>query len=335
MDALKVKQSDFPKRLTRRALVAAGAAVLLPSHGSAQVGWPSRPIRLVVPFPPGGGNDIIGRAVAAKLSARLGQNVIVENKSGAGGTIGTDFVAKSGADGYTLLFTSTSITTNAASAKKQPFDTVRDLQPIGLVGAGALVVVVSNDMKVTTLRDLIVLARENPKTVNFASVGIGAMNHLAAELFASVAKVQLVHVPYRGAGPAFTDLMAGTVQLHLPSLSAASEFIRAGKMRGLAVTSPQRSPLAPELPTMAEAGLPTMECEIWWGMLGPANMPPAVVQRLNTELNAVLAQPDMRDLLAREGATPRPSTPAAFATLIQTEIGRWAKVIKDANIQIE
>jgi tripartite-type tricarboxylate transporter receptor subunit TctC len=325
--------------VTRRAMLAtaaiAVAAALLPVHASAQAAWPTHPIKLIVPFAPGGSNDIIARVLADKLGARLGQSIIVENKGGAGGTIGTDFVAKSPADGYTLLFVSTSITTNAASGKALPYDLLKDLQPIGQVAAGAFVVVVANDFKAMNLREFIELARAKPNSISYGTAGIGGINHLGTELLASEAKVQLVHVPYKGIGPAFTDLMGGRLQMALPTLASAAQYIHSGKMRGLAVTGAQRSPLAPELPTVSEAGLPGFQLEVWWGVVGPARLPAPVVKRLNEELNAVFALPEMREVLAREGATPRPSTPEDFGKLISSDLARWSKLIKDSHIQVE
>ena len=264
----------FRKNVTRRrffaAALIAAATTLLPASASAQTTWPDHAIKLIVPFAPGGSNDIIARVLGEKLTARLGQPVIVENKGGAGGTIGTDFVAKSAPDGYTLLFVSTSITTNAASGKNLPYDLVKDLQPISEVAAGAFVVVVSNDLKAKTLKEFIDLARAKPNSISYGSAGIGGINHLGTELLASEAKIQLVHVPYKGIGPAFTDLMGGRLQMALPTLASAAQHIHSGKMRGLAVTSAQRSPLAPELPTVSEAGLPGFRLEVWWGNRGKA-----------------------------------------------------------------
>lgn len=321
--------------LTRRALLVTGAAALLPAGLHAQAAWPNRPLKIVVPFPPGGSNDILARVIAEKLGARLGQGIIVENKGGAGGTIGTDFVAKSAPDGYTLLFASGSITTNAASGKKLPYDLLKDLQPLGVVAAGPYVVVVSNDLKAATLREFIDLARAKPKSINYGSAGTGGMNHLGTELLAAAAKVELLHVPYKGIGPAFTDLVGGNLQMALPSLASMVPHLRGGRMRALATTGAQRSPLAPDLPTVAEAGLPGFRFEVWWGLLGPARMPVPMVKRLNEELNAVLALPDVREILAREGAAPQPSTPEEFRSLIRSDVARWTQLIKDAGIQLD
>ncbi|MDB5742012.1 MAG: putative Bug-like extracytoplasmic solute binding receptor, family [Polaromonas sp.] len=326
---------NFLKSLPRRALLAVAASIVLPLHAGAQAQWPSKPIKLIVPFTPGGSNDNIARVLAVKLGARLGQPVIIDNKGGAGGTIGTDFVAKAPADGYTILFASTSITTNAASGKKLPYDIVKDLEPIGMVAATPFAIVVSNELKASTLREFIALARAKPKSINYGTAGIGGTNHLATELFASAAKIQLSHVPYKGIAPAFTDLMGGNLQMLVPSLLSVAPHIRAGKMRALAVTGAQRSLLMPEIPTASEAGLPGFQLEVWFGLLGPAQLPADVVKRLNEDLNAVLAQPDMKELLAREDATPKPGTPKDLSNLIKSEVNRWTKLIKDNNIQIE
>ena len=321
--------------LSRRALLAAASLTLLLPQAFAQGQWPSKPIKLIVPFAAGGSNDNIARALAAKLGTRLGQQVVVENKSGGGGTIGTDAVAKAPADGYTLLLASTSVTTNAASGKKLPYDPLKDLEPIGVAGTSPFAIVVSNEMKVGTLRELIDLARTMPKTINYGSAGVGGINHLGTELFAAAAKVQLVHVPYKGISLAFTDLMGGSLQMLLPSLASVTQHIQSGKMRGLAVTGAQRSPLAPDIPTASEAGVPGFQLEVWFGLMGPARMPANVVRRLNEELNAVLASQDMKDMLAGEGATPRPGTSDDFAKLFASDITRWTRLIKESNIRIE
>ena len=321
--------------ISRRTLLGATASALMPMQGHAQSSWPTKPIRLIVPFAPGGSNDNISRLIATKLGARLGQPVIVENKGGAGGTIGTEIVAKSAPDGYTLLFASTSITTNAASGKKVSYDLVKDLDPIGEIGSTPFAVVVSNDVKANTLSEFIALARAKPRSINYGTAGIGGINHLGTELLASAARIQLVHVPYKGTGPAFTDLMGGNLQMLLPSLTSVMPFIRAGSMRALAVTSSVRSPLAPELPTVSEAGLAGFKLEVWFGLLGPANLPAPIMKRLNDELVFMLAQPDVKETLAREGCVAQPGTPKEFGILIKSEIDRWSHLIKDNNIQVE
>ena len=321
--------------IARRALLAAAAGTLLPRHAQAQAPWPSKPIKLIVPFAAGGSNDNIARLLGTKLGARLGQPVIVDNKGGGGGTIGTDIVAKSPADGYTLLFVSASLTTNAASGKKLPYDPINDLQPIGQVASSPFAIVVANDVKANTLPEFIALARARPRTINYGSAGIGGINHLGTELFASAAKIQLTHVPYKGISLAFTDLLGGSLQMLVPSLASVNQQIKAGKMRALAVTGAQRSPLALEIPTASEAGLPGFQLEVWFGLMGPARMPPAIVTRLNQELNAVLALPDVKELLAGEGASPQPTTPEQFGALIRSDLMLWTRLIKEQNIHVE
>jgi tripartite-type tricarboxylate transporter receptor subunit TctC len=314
-------------------MLAAAVASLVAIPTIAQAAWPDRPIRLIVPFAPGASNDILARAIAIRLSERLGQPIVVENKGGAGGVVGTEYVANSSPDGNTLLFVSISITTNAAIKKKLPYDVVKDLQPIGEVGAGPFVVVASNALNVKTLQEFIALARAKPNSINYGSAGVGGINHMGTELFAAAAKVQLVHVPYKGMGPAFNDLIAGNLQMGLPSLSSVVQHIHAGTMRGLAVTGKHRSSLAPELPTADEAGLPGFELEAWWGVVGPAKMPPAVVKRLNEELNVVLEMPEMQETLKLEGATAHPGTPEDFGNLIRADLERWKEVVANARIE--
>lgn len=321
--------------MNRRQVIATGAVAMAAPLVRAQAGWPDRPIRLVVPFAPGGSNDNIARVVAARLGERLGQSVIVDNRGGSGGTIGTDFVAKAKADGNTLLFASSSLTTNAATGKKLPYDPLKDLAPIGAIGSGAFVVVAGNAVPARTLRELLELARAQPGRVSYGSAGSGGINHLGTELLAAAAKVQLLHVPYKGISLAFTDLMAGNLQMLLPSLASAVPYIQASKMRGLAVTSRERSPLAPELPTMAEAGIPDFTLDVWWGLAGPAGLPAPVLAQLNRELNAVLAQPEVTRMLAREAATAQPGPSEAFGRLIEADLARWTRLVKDHRITTE
>lgn len=311
------------------------ALVLAAQAMTAQAAWPERPIRLIVPFAPGGSNDVVARVVSAKLTDRLGQPVVVENRGGAGGSIGTEFVAKSAPDGYTLLFASESIMTNAVVGKKLPYDPVKDLQPIGEIGSGPFVIAVGNAVPAKTLGELIALARAKPRTLNYGTAGVGGINHLGTELVAHAAGIKLVHVPYKGISLAFNDMFAGSLQVMLPSVPSAVPFIRDGRIRGLAVTSAQRSPLLPEMPTAAEAGLPGFELEVWWGLSGPAKLPAGIVQRLNTELNAALAAPEMQQVLAREGITPRPGSAQAFSELIRVDYQRWQKLAHDAGLKVE
>ena len=317
-------------------VVAFLATTMLPGvQANAQSSWPARPIKLIVPFAPGGSNDILARALATQLSPRLGQPVVIENKGGAGGAIGIDFVAKAQPDGYTLLLVSQSLTSITATGKKLPYDAIKDLQPIGEIGTGEYAIVVSNSLNVKSLAELIELARAKPNSVSYGTSGIGGLNHLGTELFAQAAKVRLVHIPYKGIGPAFTDLMGGTLDMAVPSIASVTQHIQSGKMRGLAVTGARRSPLAPDLPTAAEAGLPGFDLETWWGLFAPAHLPPSILKRLNQELNAVLALPEMRDLLAREGVTPKPTTPEQFAVLVRSDLARWTKLINERRIEVE
>ena len=311
------------------------ASAILSGQADAQASWPDRPVKLIVPFAPGASTDSVARLLAAKLSLRLGQQVVVENRSGGGGSIGIHAVAKSAPDGYTLLFASSTVITTAASGKKLPYDPIKDLTPIGETGSVPFLIVVPTSSSATTLSELIAQARAKPGTFSYGTGGVATITHLGTELFASAAQVKLLHVPYKGVGEALPDLMAGRLQLLLPTVAVGTPQIRAGKMRGLAVTSAQRSPLVPDIPTATEAGLPGLQVEAWWGVLGPARMPAPVIRKLNEEINAVLAMPDVRELLAREGATARASTPEAFGELMRTELTRWTRLIKDANISAE
>ncbi|MDM0022234.1 Bug family tripartite tricarboxylate transporter substrate binding protein [Variovorax saccharolyticus] len=327
--------SSQVQRLVAVASIAIASSAVVPVSASAQTAWPSRPITLIVPFAAGGGTDPIARAIATKLSGRLGQPVIVDNRGGAGGTMGTSAVAKSPPDGYTILIASTSISTNVSSGKKLPYDPAKDLAPIGQVGASPLLIVVSSESKATTLKELLSQARANPGTINYGSGGLGVISHLGVELLARGAGVQLVHVPYKGMAPAFTDMLGGSIQMLMPSPATATPHIAGGKVRALAVTSAQRSQFMPNVPTVAESGVPGFQVEFWWGLLGPSGMPQAVVKRLNEELNWALSQPDIRDLLARDGAVPKPGTPEDFRKLIAFELDRWNKLVKDANIKTD
>jgi tripartite-type tricarboxylate transporter receptor subunit TctC len=322
-------------RILREIVVALMLVTVLAAPAIAEDPFPSRSIRLVVPFAPGGSNDVVARALAEAMRQKLGQGVVVDNRGGGGSTLGTDLVAKAAADGYTLLFVSSSLTTNAAIKRTLPYDPIKDLQPVALIGASPLVVVVGNSFPAKTLAELINDARAHPGAINYGSAGVGGINQLGTEMMASAAKIQLTHVPYKGMGLALTDLMGGQIQMALPGLPPVIPLLKSGSIRGLAVTSPTRSPLAPDLPTVSEAGIPGFSLEIWWGVLGPANLPRPVLAKLNETINDVLKSPSMHQVLAREGVDPRPGTPEDFGAYVKAEIGRWAKVIKDANIALE
>ena len=319
----------------RCVLRALALAALLPAAVYAQGAWPTKPIKIIIPSSPGGSNDNISRMAAERVGARLGQPIIVENKPGAGGIIGIDFVSKSPADGYTMVFFSTSLTTNTAAGKKLPYDLVRDFEPAGTVAAGHFVAVVANSLNVKTLREFIDLARAKPNTITYASSGVGGLNHVGTELIASVADIKLVHVPYKGMGPALTDLMGGQVMMALPSLASLAPFIKSPRLKALAITSLERSPLAAELPTFSESGMPGFKLELWWGLLVATKTPPAVIKRFNEELNVVLKSPEAREQLAKDGAIPYPGTPEDFRNVLKGDIARWGQVIRDAKIPMD
>lgn len=332
---MKISRENSRRRKMLAGSIAAVALALSGVTPASAAKWPDQPIKIVVPFAPGGSNDIIARLLASKLSPRLGVPVLVENHGGAGGTAGTEYVVRAAPDGYTLLFASTSITTNVASRKAVPYDLVKDLQPIGMVGTSPFAVVVANSLPVKTLQEFIALAKSEPGTINFGTAGVGGINHLGTELLAHAAGIKLTHIPYKGIGPAFVDLMSGQLQMLLPTVASSVQQIHDGRMRGLAVTGARRSPLLPDLPTVSEAGIPGFQLEAWFGVLGPAGMKPAVVQRLNTELNAVLNMDDVKKRLALEGTAPTPGTPQALGGLIVSELARWRELITSEHIQTQ
>jgi tripartite-type tricarboxylate transporter receptor subunit TctC len=312
------------------------AALALHAAGvSAQAGYPAKPIQFVVPYPPGGSNDLFARAVGKRLAEALGQPVVIDNRAGAGGSLGAALVAKAAPDGYTLAIVSSSFTTNAAIQSKLPFDPVGGFSAVALVGKGPLVLAASSRLGLKSPQEFLALARARPGSLNYATSGAGSINHFATELLKVAAGLNLTHVPYKGMGPAVNDLVGGHVDLIIASAPSVMSQVKAGKVTGIAVTSEHRSPVVPELPALAESGIPGYSVELWWGVLAPAGVPKDVVARLNAEINAGLASPEMKAFLLREGAESSAASPEAFAGLIRTEIGRWRKVAKDANIQPE
>ena len=320
-------------RLHRFALGALLALVV--TTASAQA-YPTKPIRLVVPFPPGGATDILARDVAQKLTEAWGQQVIVDNRPGAGGNIGSELVAKSAPDGYTLeMGTVGTHAINASLYAKMPYDHVKDFVPVILVAGVPNVLVVNPAVPANSVAELIAYAKANPGKLNFASSGNGTSIHLSGELFKFMAGVQMTHVPYKGSAPALQDLIGGQVQLMFDNLPPSLPQIKAGKLRALAVTSLARAPALPDVPTMAEAGLPGYEASSWFGVLAPAGTPPAIVTKLNAEIARWLATPEAKEKLSKQGANAAGGTPEDFAKHIAAETAKWAKVVKDSGAKID
>ena len=318
----------------RRYLALAAMYALGVPLAQAQDGYPNRAITIIVPYAPGGSNDNFARVLAKGLTLALKQTVLVDNRPGASGSMGTGFVAKAGADGYTLLVVSSSLVTNAAIQTKLPFDAVKDLVPIAMIAKGPFIVAVNNSSPANTPKELIAALKSAPGKYAYASSGIASTNQFATEQLKSLSGTSILHVPYKGIGPAVTDLIGNQVQLLISSGPSIMPFVKGGRMRAIAVTSAQPSPIAPELPTMASA-VPGYNFEAWWGLLGPAGMPADVVARLNTEVNKVLATPEFKDFLLKEGALPAPATPAQFAATIAADIPRWKKLALQQNIAPE
>lgn len=307
----------------------------LASAASAQT-YPTKPIRMVVPFPAGGTTDILARAVAPKLNEAWGQQVVVDNRPGAGGNIGSELVAKSAPDGYTLeMGTVGTHAINASLYAKMPYDHVRDFVPVILVAGVPNVLVVHPSVPVNSVAELIAYAKANPGKLNFASSGSGTSIHLAGELFKVMAGVQMTHVPYKGSAPAVQDLLGGQVQLMFDNLPSSLPHIKAGKLRALAVTSAQRAPALPDVPTVAEAVLPGFEASSWFGVLAPAGTPAAIVAKLNAEIAKWLASPEAKEKLLSQGANAAGGPPEDFAKHIASETAKWAKVVKESGAKVD
>ena len=310
-------------------------AALVFSHARAQPTYPDHPVRIVVPYAPGGGTDLTTRLIAQRLTERLGKSVVVENRPGGAGNLGVEVVARSAPDGYTLLMAGLSFAVNPALFAKLNFDAIEDFEAVSLVAKVPLVVVVHPSVKANSIPELIALAKANPGRLNYASGGIGTANHVAGELFKYMAKVDIVHVPYKGGGPALSDVTGGQVQILFNTMTSTVGFIKSGKLRGLAVTGTQRLPETPELPTVAESGLPGFEVSAWFGVMAPAKTPQAIVKRLNEEIVAITRSAEARESFAQQSAEPVGSTPQAFAAHVRGEIDKWTKVARAANLKAE
>ena len=295
--------------------------------------YPIKPVRMVIAFAPGGGTDIVGRIIGQKLSELWPHPVVIDNRPGAGSTIGTDVVAKSPADGYTIQTVSMSHALNAALFKKLPYDTINDFAHIILAARAPNVLVANPSLPVKNVKELIALAKSRPGQIAFSSSGTGGVSHLTAELFRSVAGIDLLHVPYKGAGPAMTALLSGEAQLMMATAPVALTQMKAKRVRALAISSRKRSALAPDMPTIVESGFPGFEADTWYGVLAPARTPEAIVTKINADINQLLKSRDLQTLFAEQGAEPAGGTPQAFRAFAESEVKRWTQVIKAAGIE--
>ena len=311
------------------------AAVFVATGGGARAAFPERPVRIIVPFPPGGGTDIISRTIGNAMSADLGQPVVIENKPGAGTVVGTEAAAASAADGYTLVMATFAHAVNPSLKAKLPYDTFKAFAPVALVARSYNIVVVRPDSGFATIQDLIAAARANPGKLNYGSFGIGTSAHLAGEMFKYLAKVDLTHVPYQGAAAALTDLLAGHIQVMFTTVASVTSYIKAGQLRALGVTSAQRSPAFPDLPTVAEAGVPGYVAESWYGLYAPAGTAPAAIARLNQAVRKSVDSPPFKNLETSEGLTVAVGPPEELDTYVRGEAKRWHDVIEAAHIPPE
>ena len=316
-----------------RALLAT-LSVAFALHAYGQDAWPTRPVRMILPFPPGGGTDILGRLIAERLSAGIGQPVVTENRGGAGGNVGAEAAARSAPDGYTIVLVAPSLAISPTLYSKINYDPVKDFAPISLVATVPNVMVTQPSLP-GQLQEFIAFVKAKPGALNFGSGGAGTSNHLAGELFNIVTGARLVHVPYKGVNLAMQDVLAGNVHLVFIGIPAAAPHIKAGKLRALAIVAPQRSSALPDVPTVAEAGLKDFEVTTWYGILAPAGTPQPVVRRLNAELVKIMHAPEMKEKLTATGTEPLTSTPEEFAAYIKREIAKWGDVIRKAGVKAD
>ena len=324
-------------KFTFTPLVAALAAALAaaPAPALAQQ-YPDKPIRLIVPFPPGGSNDIVGRLMANELTGRIGQQVVVDNRGGAGGIIGSNLAAQARPDGHTLLIISVAFAYNPSIYKSNlQFDPDKSFTPVAILGTGPNAFTVNPKLPVKSVKELIALAKAQPGKINYATAGIGSFQHLSSEMFRVMTGVDIVHVPFKGGGPAMADVMAGNTQICIGSLIQVIPHIRTGRLRAIATGGAKRAPALPDVPTVIEAGVPGYEANNWWGVLAPAGTSPAIVNRLNKEFGVILAKPEIQKTFESQGAETLSMSPAEFTKFIRAENAKWAKVVKAANIQAQ
>ncbi|MDB5865114.1 MAG: Tripartite-type tricarboxylate transporter, receptor component TctC [Betaproteobacteria bacterium] len=318
-----------------RSMVLVALCSIAPSAAFAADTYPARPVRMIVAYPPGGGTDIVGRMMAQKLTETLGQNVVIDNRGGATGNIGTELAARANPDGYTLLMGNVAPNAiNVSLFKKLPYDPVKDFAPVSLVAITPNILVVNPTVAVKSVKDLIALAKAKPGVLNFPSAGIGSSSHLAGELLKILAKIDMVHVPYKGGGPALIDTISGQMQVMFATMPAAMPHVKSGKVRPVAVTTEKRSQTLPELPTIAET-VKGYEASTWYGLLAPAGTAPAIVTRLHHDIVKILAATDTREKLGAQGFEPVGNAPAEFGAYIKSEIVKWGRVIREAGIKAE
>ncbi len=320
-------------RTIGKVLLGLAVVTALPALAQTAARYPSKPIRLVIPFLPGGGTDIVGRMVAQKLSEAWGQQVVVDNKAGANGTIGAEMVARSSPDGHTLVMFTASHSVNVSlMGVKQPYDLLRDFAPVALLAVQPYVLVVNPSLPAKSVRDVVALARAKPGSLTFGSSGVGGLIHLSGELFASIPKIRLTHVPYKRGAQAMMDVVAGNVDMMFTSLNQSSALIDSGRLRLLAVTTLKRSPAVPNIPTMNEAGVPGYAVESWYGLAAPAGTPQTVINALNREVNRILKLPEVSEKMAGDGATPAGGTPAEYGDYLRSEVNKWLQTIRASGI---
>ena len=322
-------------KATVASLMFAAMTLMVGGEANAQT-YPTKPVRMIIPFPPGGTTDILGRVAAQKLSEALGQQVVPDNRPGAAGNIGTELVAKAPPDGYLLLTApGSTLTIHPSLYAKLPFDPLKDFAPVTILGIVPNALVVHPSLPVRNVKELVALAKSRPGELNYASTGAGQSTHLSMELFKTMAGVKIIHVPYKGSAPAVTDLLGGHVSLMFDNMPSALPHVKANKIRALAVSTLKRSPVAPEIPTVAESGLPGFEVSVWFAVLAPAATPRPIVDRLNQVLVKALQSPDVRERLSSQGAEPIGNSPEEFTAVMKHDLVKWAKVVKDGNIRLD
>jgi tripartite-type tricarboxylate transporter receptor subunit TctC len=317
------------------ACVCALALAVIAGHASAQSAYPSKSIRILVPFPAGGSTDFVARGIGQKITEAWGQQVVLDNRAGAAGIVATEIVAKAAPDGYTLLMNSVSHAANASMYSKLPYDTLRDFAPIILFADVPIILVVRSQFSANSVADLISLARAKPGQLNFAAGGVGASSHLAGELFRSMARIQWQTVQYKGGAPTLVDLLGGQVDLTFSPIASSIQHVKAGRLKALGVTSSKRVPLLPDLPTIAESGVPGYAASAWYGVVAPARVPRDIIEKLNREINALLKNPEFREGMLARGAVPMGGSSEEFAAFMRQEVGKYAALVKESGIKLE